>query len=99
MTDDSEKAELRKKIAQAEKRLLAYQEVAAKYQAEAAEINQRIAHLEKRQAALTRFYKRGPHSKKKFRPPRFLEESARLYVRFESRTDQTRTQMQDRSRN
>ena len=35
----SEKAELTKKIAQAEKRLLAYQEEAAKYQAEAAEIN------------------------------------------------------------
>src|SRR5262245_23884179 len=36
---------------------------------------------------------------KEIRPPRFLEESARLYVRFGSRTDQTRTQMQDRSRN
>ena len=67
----SEKAELTKKIAQAEKRLLSYQEEAAKYQAEAAEINQRIAHLEKRQAALTRFYKRGPHSKKKSGRPGF----------------------------
>jgi len=64
VTDESEKAELRKKIAQAEKRLWASQ-------AELAEINQRIAHFEKAKAALSEFYRRGPRSKKKSGRPGF----------------------------
>jgi hypothetical protein len=51
MTDDPEKAELRKKLAQAERRLRATQ-------AEMAEIKQRVANFEKAEAALMKFYVR-----------------------------------------
>jgi len=64
MTDDSEKAELRKKIARAERRLWATR-------AEMAEFEQRVANFEKAEAALMKFYKRGPHSKKKSGRPSF----------------------------
>lgn len=68
MTDDSEKIELRKKIAQAERRLSAAR-------AKTAEINRRIANFEKAEAALMKFYTRGPRTKKKSGRPGFWKSS------------------------
>jgi hypothetical protein len=72
VTDDSEKIELRKKIAQAEKRLCAAQ-------AKIAGINQRVANFEKAEAALMKFYTRGPHKKKKSGRPTFWKSPHGLF--------------------
>jgi len=71
MTDDPEKAELRKRITQAEKRLWAYQAELTESQAKLTESKQRIANFEKAEAALMKFYRRGPHTKKKLGRPAF----------------------------
>jgi hypothetical protein len=61
---DSERAELRKRIIQAEKRT-------SEYEAKIVEIKRRIAHFEKAKAALYKFYASGPHPKKKSGRPGF----------------------------
>jgi hypothetical protein len=71
MTDDPEKAELRKKLAQAERRLRATQ-------AEMAEIKQCVTNFEKAEAALMKFYARGPRTKKKSGRPGFWKSSGGL---------------------